>query len=127
MDRDKQLFWEYLNYGIFNFLKKDNKHWVKRSDKDIVFTLPQSQYDRIAKVTLAKLILNASDQPDSQSPDTARESITRQPQQMPTPAISSKSIDTLTNYEHLTLKFTLTSPKFLNICKPYQETARQAD
>lgn len=58
-----------INTYQFQLVKKDDKHYIKRNDRDTVFTLAQSQYERIADIKLAELTLGKTE--DSGSSDNA--------------------------------------------------------
>lgn len=61
----------------YQFLKEGDKYYVKRSDKDQVFTVSQYDFDRLAGVHLADLAVakseaenNSEDNPDSQNKES---------------------------------------------------------
>ena len=46
----------------FQFLEKDNKHFVKRNDREQVFTLNQDQFKRLAGVSMIDLRISDADE-----------------------------------------------------------------
>lgn len=49
----------------YEFIKSDDKYYVKRSDNDLVFTLSQYEYDRIAGVRQTQLAIKAEGKADA--------------------------------------------------------------